>query len=105
MKDGPRYLDLLLLAALADGPAHGYLVIQRLRERSGGAFDYPEGSVYPALHRLEERRLVNGTWADVSGRRRKTYQLTGRGRAALRAEAESWRQFAGAVEAVLGGPA
>ena len=54
----------MLLAALADVPAHGYLVIQRIRERSGGVFDYPEGSVYPALHRLHEADLVDASVGD-----------------------------------------
>ncbi len=93
----------MLLAALADGPAHGYLVIQRIRERSGGVFDYPEGSVYPALHRLHEADLVDASWETVSGRRRRTYELTRKGREALAAEADSWRRLAGAVESMLGG--
>ena len=93
----------MLLAALADGPAHGYLVIQRMRERSRGVFDYPEGSVYPALHRLEEAGLVSASWDAVSGRRRKTYELTKKGGEALVAEADSWRRLAGAVESMLGG--
>lgn len=95
----------MLLAALADGPAHGYLVIQRLRERSGGVFDYPEGSVYPAFHRMEEAGLTSASWVAASGRRRKVYRLTGKGRAVLGTEAEDWRRFAGAVESVLRGSA
>ncbi len=93
----------MLLAALSEGPAHGYLVIQRLRERSGGVFDHPEGTVYPALHRLDEAGLTSASWVTVSGRRRRTYELTRKGRAVLDAEARSWRRFAGAVDAVLGG--
>jgi PadR family transcriptional regulator, regulatory protein PadR len=103
MKDSRGYLDLMLLAALADGPAHGYLVIQRIRERSGGVFDYPEGSVYPALHRLDEAGLVAASWETVSGRRRRTYELTKKGRETLASEADSWRRLAGAVKSMLGG--
>lgn len=103
MNDLRGYLDLMLLAALADGPAHGYLVIQRMRERSDGVFDYPEGSVYPALHRLEEAGMVGASWQTVAGRRRKTYELTKKGGEALAAQASSWRRLAGAVESVLGG--
>jgi PadR family transcriptional regulator PadR len=105
MREPRGHLDLLLLAALADGPAHGYLAIERLRERSGGAFDYPEGSVYPALHRLEAGGLLRSGWSTASGRRRRTYELTRKGRAALGSETESWRRFAGAVESVLAGVA
>lgn len=105
MSEPRGHLDLLLLASLADGPAHGYLVIERLRERSGGSFDYPEGSVYPALHGLEARGLLRSAWTSASGRRRRTYELTRRGRAALRSEAQSWRTFSGAVESVLAGVA
>ena len=96
------YLDFMLLAALADGPAHGYLIIQRLRERSGGVFDYPEGSVYPALHRLEEAGLTSASWVTVSGRRRRIYGLTGKGKKALRSQATDWRRFARAVDAMVG---
>jgi PadR family transcriptional regulator PadR len=103
MREPRGHLDLLLLAALADGPAHGYRVIELLRDRSGGAFDYPEGSVYPALHRLESRGLLRSGWSSASGRRRRTYELTRKGRAALGSEAQSWRHFAGAVDSVLAG--
>ena len=96
------HLDLLLLAVVAGGPAHGYAIISALREQSGGAFDLPEGTVYPALHRLEEQALVQSTWADVGGRRRRVYRLTGGGAAALAEHRRDWRQFATGVEAVLG---
>ena len=55
------HLDLLLLAVLAEAPAHGYLVIDRLRQASGGTFDLPEGTVYPALHRLERAGLLDSS--------------------------------------------
>ena len=93
----------MLLAALADGPAHGYLVIKRLRERSGGVLDYPEGSVYPAFHRMEDAGLIVASQAVASGRPRKIYHLTRKGRAALGTEAEGWRRFASGVESVLEG--
>jgi PadR family transcriptional regulator len=99
------HLDLLLLAALASRPAHGYAVIERLRERSEGAFDFPEGTIYPALHRLEAGGLVASRWADGGGRRRRVYSLTRRGRAALERRSQEWRAFAGAVEVVIGGAA
>ena len=99
------HLELLVLAVLADGDAHGYALIERLRARSGGTFDLPEGTVYPALHRLEAAGLLSSTWSDVGGRRRRVYSLTRRGDDALREQRSDWRTFAGAVERVVGGTA
>jgi PadR family transcriptional regulator len=98
------HLDLLLLSVLAAGPAHGYAVISALRQRSEGTFDLPEGTVYPALHRLEDAGLLSSSWADADGRRRRVYALTTQGAAALTAEQGEWRRFARAVQAVTGGP-
>lgn len=97
------HLDGLLLAVLAAGPAHGYAVIEELRRRSGKAFDLPEGTVYPALHRLEHAGLVASRWATAGGRRRRIYRLTRKGRGALTKERRNWAGFAKAVEAVLHG--
>src|ERR1700760_219892 len=99
------HLDLLLLSVLSAGPAHGYAVITALRARSEGAFDLPEGTVYPALHRLERSGLLASSWADADGRRRRVYTLTGQGEAALSAERTEWRRFAGGISPVLGGEA
>lgn len=96
------HLDLLLLSVLSRGPGHGYEVITRLRDRSDGAFELPEGTVYPALHRLEEAGLLASTWDVVSGRRRRIYRLTTVGEAALAAEAKQWREFSGSMTRVLG---
>ncbi|MCO5322544.1 MAG: PadR family transcriptional regulator [Microthrixaceae bacterium] len=97
------HLDLLTLSVLADGPLHGYAVIERLRARSGEVFDLPEGSMYPALHRLERSDLITAEWSSVQGRRRKTYRLTDRGRRALSAQRRDWEEFATAVRSVVGG--
>ena len=98
-------LDLLLMSVLARGPAHGYAVIAALRDRSDGTFDLPEGTVYPALHRLERARLLSARWqrgADASGgRRRKVYVLTAAGEAALAAERRRWQRFTAGMGAVL----
>lgn len=96
-------LDMLLLAVLAGGPGHGYSIITRLRERSDGAFDLPEGTVYPALHRLESAGLLDSTWEVVAGRRRRLYRLTAAGQESLASEARQWRSFSGSVARVLGG--
>jgi DNA-binding PadR family transcriptional regulator len=95
------HLDVLLLAVIADGPVHGYAIVEALRERSGGHFALPEGTVYPALHRLEADGLLRSDWAVVGGRRRRQYELTDRGQAALGERSGEWRRFAGAVESVL----
>jgi PadR family transcriptional regulator, regulatory protein PadR len=93
------HLELLLLAVLADGPAHGYAVIETLGARGG--FDLPEGTVYPALHRLERAGLLESSWSSDSGRRRRVYSLTPRGRKELAARRAEWKRFSGAVQAVV----
>ncbi|HEY6295202.1 MAG TPA: helix-turn-helix transcriptional regulator [Streptosporangiaceae bacterium] len=98
-------LDLLLLSVLSAGPAHGYAIISSLRDRSEGMFDLPEGTIYPALHRLEDAGLLASSWAESDGRRRRVYGLTDRGAAALAAEQTEWRRFAGGMHAVLAWPA
>ena len=97
------HLDLLVLAVLADGPLHGYAVIEQLRERSADAFDLPEGTVYPVLHRLSGAGLLTSEWGDARGRRRRTYRLTAEGSAALAEQRSQWHQFTEAVAAVLKG--
>jgi PadR family transcriptional regulator, regulatory protein PadR len=99
------HLDGLLLAIVAAGPAHGYAIIDELTRRSGGAFALPEGTVYPALHRLERAGLLASRWSADAPRRRRVYELTARGRRALGAEREQWRSFASAVDTVLAGGA
>jgi PadR family transcriptional regulator len=94
------HLDGLVLATLRDGPAHGYAVIEALKERSDGAFDLAEGTVYPVLHRLEAEGLLSSAWSTAAGRRRRVYRLTRRGRAVVAQRHEEWRRFANAVEAV-----
>ena len=97
------HLDLLVLSVLADGPAHGYAVIAQLRERSAEEFTLPEGTVYPALHRLEAAGLLRSHWADQAGRRRRLYKLTAKGAAALADLQGEWRRFSTGVQAVVGG--
>jgi PadR family transcriptional regulator, regulatory protein PadR len=99
------HLEMLVLAVLARQAKHGYGIIDDLRLASDGAFDLPEGTLYPILHRLEYAGLVEGSWSEVNGRRRKSYALTERGRAALAEKQGTWDEFAAAVAAVLrGGP-
>jgi DNA-binding PadR family transcriptional regulator len=95
------HLDLVLLGVLADGPGHGYAVISALRERSSGVIDLQEGSVYPALHRLEDQGLLASDWEPVAGRRRRIYRLTSRGAEALEGERTDWSRLADAIDSIV----
>jgi PadR family transcriptional regulator len=95
------HLDLLLLAALQAQPAHGYAIAETLRASSDGAFDLPEGTLYPALHR--RGGLLTSRWAEQNGRRRRVYQLTAKGQRVLAKRQEEWRDFARAVHGVVEG--
>lgn len=96
-------LDLLLLAVLADGARHGYGVIEELRARSGDAFDLPEGTVYPALHRLERTGLLTSEWDRTGGRPRRVYRLNPVGQATLREKRAAWTEFSNTVTTILEG--
>src|SRR3954463_2744199 len=95
------HLELLLLAALASGEQHGYALIEWLRVRSEGALELGEGSVYPALHRLEAAGLVGSAWQSSAGRRRRVYRLTKAGRARLGEERQGWASLVRTVDLVL----
>lgn len=95
-------LDLLLLAVVRTGPAHGYAIIEELKRRSDGMFDLPESSAYPALHRLESDGHLESHWLEVNGRRRRIYSLTRKGGAALGERTKQWRRFYGGIASVLG---
>jgi len=97
------HLELLLLAAVRARPAHGYAIIEELRRLSGGTFDLPEGTVYPALHRLEHAGLLGSEWDEGGGRRRRVYRLRPAGRAALVEREREWGRFADGVAGVLRG--
>jgi PadR family transcriptional regulator, regulatory protein PadR len=95
------HLDSILLAALEERPLHGYAVIESLRLRSRGAIDLPTGTIYPALHRLERARLVRSRWSTVSGRKRRTYELTAAGRRALAGKRGEWNEFKSALSSLI----
>jgi PadR family transcriptional regulator, regulatory protein PadR len=97
------HLDMLLLAAVHGAAAHGYAIAETLRVRSGGALDLPEGTLYPALHRLERAGLLASRWLEVNGRRRRVYRLTTKGHRALERQQSEWLDFARVVHAVLEG--
>jgi PadR family transcriptional regulator len=99
------HLDMIVLAALAAaGSAHGYAIIEEIKRRSGGAFDLPEGTIYPALHRLEQAGLLVSRWTIAdSGRRRRVYSLTKAGTRALAERQAVWKQFSDAIAGLLAG--
>ncbi len=94
------HLDALILAVLSSGPRHGYAIIEELKLRSHGTLALPEGTVYPALHRLEAAGLLASSWAQET-RRRRVYRLTAKGCRELGVRRGEWREFASVVEAVL----
>jgi len=98
------HLDAIVLAALESGPAHGYAIIEAIKSRSGDTFDLAEGTVYPALHRLEEAGLLSSSWVTPpGGRKRRMYSLTRKGTGALAERRRSWGRFSQAVSHLLGG--
>ena len=99
-------LDLLILQALSWGPAHGYAVARWIQQATDDALAVGEGTLYPALHRLEERKWISATWgSSENNRQAKFYALTKLGRARLEIEADNWRRYAAAVFAALASPA
>lgn len=94
--------SLLLFLIAESGRIHGYHLIKEIRRRSGGYFQFREGTVYPALHKLEQDGLIQGEWAAQSGRlQRRYYAITPRGREALSKRLQTWRQFTTAMNLVL----
>lgn len=95
-------LDLLVLRTLAHGAMHGWGVSQRIQETSGDVLQIQQGSLYPALHRLEQRGWIRSSWGtSENNRRAKYYELTATGRAQLDAQQTQWARFTAAVEQVL----
>jgi transcriptional regulator len=95
-------LDLLVLQVVSLEPLHGYAIAQRLRQMSRDVVQVTQGTLYPALHRLENRGLLGAEWKmSDTGREAKFYRLTRRGRAHLEAEAASWERLTGAVAHIL----
>src|SRR5690242_10594809 len=95
-------LDFLILKIVALGPVHGYAIAQRLQQVSRDVVQVPQGSLYPALHRLENRGFLAADWQETgTGREAKFYRLTRKGRAQLETETANWRQLAEAVGLIL----
>jgi transcriptional regulator len=95
-------LEMLILEVIAQGPSYGYEIAQTVTGRSGGTFEMKEGSLYPALHKLERHKYLKAIWREADGRRRKYYELTDAGRLELAARKQSWHRFAAGINGVLG---
>ena len=97
-------LDLLIMRVVALGPIHGYAIAQRNQQMSREALQVQQGSLYPALHRLEYKKLLSAKWKpSETGREAKFYELTARGRAYLKDETENWKRLADVVGLILKG--
>ena len=95
-------LDMLILQVVATGPIHGYAIAQRIRQISKDVLQVPQGSLYPALHRLENRDLLAADWQpSETGREAKFYRLTRKGRSYLRSETDNWAQLSEAIRLIL----
>ena len=95
-------VDMLILEVVSRGPTYGYEIAQTVLDRSRGYFEITEGSLYPALHRLERQKLLEAFWKEADGRARKYYKLTPPGRKALAVRKEEWQKFTSGVMGVLG---
>ncbi len=92
----------LILSALNCGPAHGYEIVRKVNELSNGIFEWQEGTIYPALHKLEAKEFIRGQWVEASnGKMRRVYTLTDEGKRALLSEATKWKVYSKAVESIL----
>lgn len=97
-------LDLLIVSVVALGPIHGYAIAQRIQQMSRDALQVQQGSLYPALHRLEYKKLLSSHWRpSETGREAKFYELTAKGRSFLKAETESWTRLTDVVGLILKG--
>jgi len=95
-------LDVLILKVVALGPIHGYAIAQRLQQMSGAVLQVQQGSLYPALHRLEKRRWLRAEWAaSDTGREARFYSLTRLGRKQLEAQRASWARLSAAISGIL----
>ena len=97
-------LDMLLMRAVSDEALHGYALVHRLHIISRGRLSVPQGSLYPALHRLENQGLLKAAWGETdTGREAKFYRLTAKGRKRLDAEMAEWKELSLAISLILGG--
>ncbi len=93
--------DSLLLALVGESPKYGYSIIKEIEKRTEGELRFKEGTLYPALHRLEEEGLIRGEWVSVKGMERRYYSLTERGGEVLQNRRRQWQQFSNAVDSII----
>ena len=96
-------LDLMVLTVLARESQYGYLIQKQLVEISDGKIKMPAGTLYPLLHRLEKDKLIRSRWDSSTGRKRKWYEITARGKKRFKVQANQWRQYAACVSGLLDG--
>lgn len=96
-------VDMLILEVISGGPSYGYEIAQTVLGKSRGYFEITEGSLYPALHRLERQNFLESFWKEADGRDRKYYKLTPAGRSALAEKKKEWKAFTSGVQGILGG--
>ena len=95
-------LEMLILEVISGGPTYGYEISQQVVSRSGDRFELKEGSLYPALHRMQRQKLLAHEWREADGRRRKYYRLTASGKKALAKKKAEWIEFTRGIDGVLG---
>ncbi|HWL10426.1 MAG TPA: PadR family transcriptional regulator [Planctomicrobium sp.] len=95
-------VEMMMLDVISGGPTYGYEIVQTVFSRSNGQFELKEGSLYPALHRLERQGFLEAYWTEQDGRRRKYYKLTAAGKKALADRRKEWKAFSTGVNGVLG---
>ena len=96
--------DPLLLALVGESPKYGYSILKEIRKRTEGELRFKEGTLYPALHRLEEEGLIKGEWVSVKGMERRYYSLTELGAEVLQNRRRQWQQFSNAVDRIISPP-
>lgn len=95
-------LEMLILEVISTGPNYGYEIAQQVVNRSGKRFELKEGSLYPALHRMQRQKMLAPEWREADGRRRKYYKLTAIGKKALAKKKTEWAEFSRGIDGVLG---
>ena len=95
--------NLLVLSVLENENMYGYQMIKKLKEKSNNVFEFKEGTLYPILHSLEEKGLISSYWDDTTGKKRKYYAITIKGKKSLKEKNEEWKIFSESVNRVIGG--
>ena len=98
-------LDLMVLSVLSEESQYGYLIQKKLGEASQGTVNLPAGTLYPLLHRLEDKKLIKSRWDDSTGRKRKWYEITAAGRKRLEQQKQQWKQYTDCVSRLILGDA